>query len=215
MKYNVYRISQQSRNCMHIHDNIIELCHINLHKNVYEVFSYEYDDLINELKIIRESCAIYTYLNIFFQSINSIYGDDLKYDIHDNGIFKPMTSIILFGCKNTNFDVVTEIADDAFANSGIEQLYAVNIKKIGCHAFESCIHLTNVDLSQCTIFHIPPKCFETCTSLKRIKLPFMVYEIGDHAFDRCSQLEYVNKPSMLHKLGCNVFEYCGVQDFSI
>lgn len=103
------------------------------------------------------------------------------------------SNTLLRGGKNSVVpDGVTEIAEDAFAYTGITEITLPDsVIKIGKNAFTS------------------------CELLKSVVLPANITSIGDDTFRLCSSLETVNLPEGLKTIGNGAFQSSGLQAITI
>ncbi len=85
--------------------------------------------------------------------------------------------------KNIDFsEGLTNIGEGAFRGTSVETLsLPTTLKAVGIGAFENCINLKSVILSE-GVESIGEDAFFNCTSLKRITLPKSIKQIGEHAF---------------------------------
>ena len=86
---------------------------------------------------------------------------------------------------------VTQIKNSAFMSSRIKNVNIPNVNSLGSNAFERCLLLTDLTLSE-NIGEIPYYCFYNCLYLKSINggiyLPASVKKIGQNAFHNCYRL---------------------------
>ena len=82
-----------------------------------------------------------------------------------------------------------------------------SISRIGQHAFERCLSLASVSLSD-TIEIIDDYAFAYC-NLISISLSNRLVKIGNHSFDNCSKLSSISLPSTLKYIGDSAFAWCG------
>lgn len=107
---------------------------------------------------------------------------------------------------------IDEIGERAFL--GCSKLTTINfpssLKTIRSSAFKDCSLLENADLSntQITTFANCPEIFSNCTSLKTVKLPPHLAEIGIRDFSNCTSLEGITFPATLTKIGDDAFNGC-------
>lgn len=101
---------------------------------------------------------------------------------------------------------ITVIGDYAFSryNTLNAVILGKNIRKIGNLAFESCVNLENIILSN--VYSIGDLAFKN-TAVKSIIFPESLKEIGTDAFGNCSNLEAVFLNSVV-KFRSSVFSNC-------
>lgn len=81
-----------------------------------------------------------------------------------------------------------EIGDDAFYNcTGLREVEALGVKKIGYASFYGCYYLKKITWSA-EIEHIGDSAFASCTRLKSLKIPESCAYIGTDAFMACESL---------------------------
>lgn len=80
---------------------------------------------------------------------------------------------------------VTEIGESAFSSSSLTSIeIPSSVKSIGQHAFNNCLKLYNVVLSE-GVNIIGAEAFSICSSLKKITIPSSVQRIERSAFKNC------------------------------
>ena len=100
------------------------------------------------------------------------------------------------------------IGEDAFANSGIVEIYIPNtVTRIANNAFYHCEGLTDVTIPASTT-QIGGEAFDGCTGLKNITIPDSVTEIGGWAFFRCAGLTNITIPNGVTEIGIQTFYGC-------
>lgn len=112
----------------------------------------------------------------------------------------------------TNYEVDSNIVEiDSNTFNGCELLKKVTIpgtvKVIGAGAFESCIRLEDIYLSE-GLETLRNEVFSGCKSIKKIDLPNTIKYIGSFCFKDCSSLESIVIPESVEKLGDNLFFRC-------
>ena len=105
-------------------------------------------------------------------------------------------------------DGVTSIGDLAFYKyeNIVSVTLAPGVKSVGAYAFSGCKSLEMISFGGIEV--ISRCAFKECESLKTIRLPRTLREIGEKAFYRCSSLESVTIPSSVQYLGERIFTYC-------
>ncbi len=107
---------------------------------------------------------------------------------------------------------VSEIGRHAFLMCDCD-LKTVNIpssvKIIGEYAFESCVYLQSVYLSD-GIEKISKYAFESCVRLQIINIPNSVKIIEDEAFMDCKSLEKITIPSTVTSVNADAFSFCSL-----
>ncbi len=109
-------------------------------------------------------------------------------------------------------DGTVEIGDYAFKNCGSLENVEVSaiIMAIGKEAFRDCKSLESMDIpiSSASDNVIKIGTFYNCESLKNIKIPSGVTEIGPHAFSNCKNLKNIKIPSSVTAIGYEAFYNC-------
>lgn len=126
---------------------------------------------------------------------------------------------------------VTQINDNAFIEQNLEEVaISEGIKKIGKHAFETCVKLKKVTvpvsldvlgedafmycsslktvIMKGSIRVLGEQVFDDCISLALVDLKKGIQEIGDDAFRNCSSLKEITIPSTVKKMGHSCFARC-------
>ena len=106
---------------------------------------------------------------------------------------------------------VEEIADYALAGLGTLNKVTLpsTLRRIGAHAFEKCISLSEVVMKGKTMEEIGEAAFASCSQLKKITIPDGVTAIGDATFEDCTTLGTVNLPREgLLTIGSRAFANC-------
>jgi serine/threonine protein kinase len=105
----------------------------------------------------------------------------------------------------------TSIGDKAFYNrTDIKSITISNtcrVEIIGSRAFECCVNLTNIIVSN-NVVNIGDSAFSWCGNLTNIVIPISVTEIGKKAFMYCSNLLNIIVPDSVTNIGQNAFYYC-------
>ena len=102
---------------------------------------------------------------------------------------------------------VTQIADQAFLNSGIATVSIPNtVTAIGTEAFRGCDKLTEVNIPD-KVTEIGGGLFNGCSSLTKVNIPSGVTSIRGYAFYGCSSLKSIAIPASA-KVNLNVFKNC-------
>lgn len=101
-----------------------------------------------------------------------------------------------------------EIDDSMFYSSSIESItLPASLKTIGTNAFNGCIKLKEVNLSdKSKLTTIKAGAFSGCSSLKSIDLK-KVKEIGSQAFYGCNSIKKLYLSVKLEKVGKEAFKY--------
>ena len=107
-------------------------------------------------------------------------------------------------------DSVVSIGVDAFKNC--EQLTSVSISKqcktISNGAFQNCLMLEKIDLSQTQTEAIGMRAFEGCSALSEIKFPDSLLTIERRAFYDCSSIAELSLPKNLTTIRVEAFFNC-------
>ena len=112
----------------------------------------------------------------------------------------------------TNYEVdsnIVEIDSNTFNGCGLLKKVIIpgTVKVIGAGAFESCIRLEDVYLSE-GLETVRNEVFSGCKSIRKIDLPNTIKYIGSFCFKDCSSLESIVIPESVEKLGSNLFFRC-------
>ena len=111
---------------------------------------------------------------------------------------------------NIYYNSEGEITDcDTSVTSAVipSEIDGVKITKIGSYAFEYCINLTGVILSD-SVTVIGDSTFHYCSSLTSITIPDSVTVIGQNAFSGCSSLTGISIPDSVTEIGQSAFSGC-------
>lgn len=90
------------------------------------------------------------------------------------------------------------------ANSFMLYIVSAGIIDIAPYAFDSCTHLTSVELPD-TVTRIGEGAFSGCDSLESISMPNSLVSIDDYAFIGCHSLRSVTIPESVEFIGSKVF----------
>ncbi|MGN0490791.1 leucine-rich repeat protein [Ruminococcus sp.] len=139
--------------------------------------------------------------------------DDSSFMLVDGALLsKDMTTLYRYlgGSENTSYNVpesVTCIEDSAFKNcknlKNIE--IGSNVESIGSNAFEGCVNLTDINLSDVSVIY--SEAFKNCINLKNVELG-SVTEINSKAFDGCKSLESITIPASVNYIYSGIFANC-------
>ena len=117
----------------------------------------------------------------------------------DDGVFKQWRKL-----KKINLENIKRIGEEAFMETGIEEVVAPSLLEIESFAFNLCKKLTKVVIP--AVKSIKHKTFENCQDLKYIELS-ECKNIEDYAFSNCYKLEF-NKEVLNMKLHQLAFNNC-------
>lgn len=123
-----------------------------------------------------------------------------------------------YGTEGTdNYAPVTEIAEQAFANSSVKKvIIPATVTKIGTAAFAYCTHLSEVEFAEgSALTEIAWGMFGCCTSLQTVNIPETVTVIAGRAFYECASLCSVSLPSGLQRIGILAFYGTGLTEIVI
>lgn len=127
---------------------------------------------------------------------------ELPYTIKEIGssAFAGITSLQTVDIKGASVEI------GSFAFSGCTKLSTFNAKptSIGEFAFERCVGLTEIDLSETT--SIGAYAFST-TALETLELPSSLESLGNNAFEKCASLESLELNATF--TSDNIFSGCG------
>ncbi|MGN1060961.1 MAG: leucine-rich repeat protein, partial [Candidatus Coproplasma sp.] len=104
---------------------------------------------------------------------------------------------------------VTEIADYAFAGTGLTEIVVpATVTKIGAYAFSGCESLTKLTFAEgCTLTEIGRNSFAETAIAGVLVLPESLKSLGSYAFTKCNSITSVTIPSV-EKMGEGVFMHC-------
>ena len=88
-----------------------------------------------------------------------------------------------------------------------EYIIPNGITSIADEAFEYCINLTSIEISD-SVTSIGDDAFSGCSGLESITIPDSVTSIGDDAFWGCSSLESITISDSVTSIGYNAFSNC-------
>lgn len=117
----------------------------------------------------------------------------------DDGVFKEWRKL-----KRINLENIKRIGEEAFKETGLEEVIAPSLLEIESFAFNLCKKLTKVVMP--AVKSIKYKTFENCQDLKYIEL-LECKDIEDYAFSNCYKLEF-NKEVLNMKLHQLAFNNC-------
>ena len=122
---------------------------------------------------------------------------------------------------------VTEIGSDAFYYANVSSVsLGTGVKKIGKHAFQSCISLTTVSISK-NVSEIGPGAFSYCTALTSLTIDAdnsyyktdgnAIYTKNGDVLVEClhTKAQGYTIPSTVTRIGENAFELCTISQISI
>jgi hypothetical protein len=108
----------------------------------------------------------------------------------------------------TNGLPVTSIGESAFYSTPVASVtIPSSVTNIGDYAFQSCVNLTNVILTN-GLTSAGDFAFQYCSRLAGLTLPASLASIGDDAFDSCISLTNVTIPGTVTNIAANAFFYC-------
>lgn len=139
--------------------------------------------------------------------------DDSSFMLVDGALLsKDMTTLYRYlgGSENTSYTVpesVTCIENSAFKNcKNLKNIkIGSNVESIGSNAFEGCVNLTDVNLSN--VSDIYSEAFKNCINLKNVELG-SVTAINRKAFDGCKSLESITIPASVSNIDSGIFANC-------
>ena len=82
------------------------------------------------------------------------------------------------------------------------------VSEIEGYAFSYCSSLTSIDLSSFSNNILSFGVFKSCTSLRTVKLPPVITDIGDNTFEGCTSLASISLPAKLTKIWKETFKNC-------
>ncbi len=138
---------------------------------------------------------------------------------------KTIGSEAFYQCNNLS-DVkfckgLEEIGNSAFSYcSNLRKLeLPTTLSRINSNAFAYCYSLSDIDfaegeeensLGEIGLTSIGYRAFQSCSSLRDLKMPTTLQRIESYAFNGCSNLNEVHVPSMLESIGDYAFTGCGL-----
>lgn len=138
---------------------------------------------------------------------------------------KTIGSEAFYQCNNLS-DVkfckgLEEIGNSAFSYcSNLRKLeLPTTLSRINSNAFAYCYSLSDIDfaegeeensLGEIGLTSIGYRAFQSCSSLRDLKMPTTLQRIEGYAFNGCSNLNEVHVPSMLESIGDYAFTGCGL-----
>ena len=147
-----------------------------------------------------------------------ITGSKNEYYTSVDGVLysKDMTKLVCYPCakEGKSFDIdskVTEIGTSAVFMTLLENItFPSGLTTIGRHAFNSNVRLASADLSNTAVTKIDAFAFSECTSLKDVKLPDTLTDIGGGAFAGCTHITDITLPEGLLSVGQSAFANTGL-----
>lgn len=111
---------------------------------------------------------------------------------------------------------VEKLGTAAIYNTELSEIkLPASLKEIGRHGLSSNEKLTAVDLSETSINSIGDFGFSDCSSLSKVKLPEVLFEIGGGAFMKCEKLKEITLPPYLLIIGQNAFMNTGLSEIVV
>ena len=102
------------------------------------------------------------------------------------------------------------IQEDAFKNTGLEEIIIPGNAILERSVFENCDQLTKVTISE-GMTTLPDDCFRECTSLTEVKLPASLRNIKTDVFNQCGSLTEIELPPRLTNIGAGAFNGCDLR----
>ena len=130
----------------------------------------------------------------------------------------------LYGCRNlTTISLpksIKIIGEKAFSYcTKLESIeFGESITSIGIEAFFKCSSLESVEFVQLPSdqqLKIYERCFQGCTSLTSISLPYGLVSVGANFLSDCTSLTSIELPTTLNVVGQNSFSNCGIESIVI
>lgn len=132
-------------------------------------------------------------------------GENITYKVYDNGVLS----------LSGKGEIKTAMSDMFSLTKITKILIGRGITGIGDHAFEGCLSVSAVNISD-TVTYIGEKAFCRCGSLPSVSIPESVKTIGTGAFSRCAYLKRINLPEGLTEIGDSAFSNCrSIKSFEI
>ncbi len=114
-----------------------------------------------------------------------------------------------------NGNTVVGIGEKAFrARTFTSVTLPSTIRTIGSQAFQSCLYLTTVNMSNSQVTRIESRTFDYCKVLENIKLPSSVNYIGESAFGYTQQSNFI-LPETITAIGAKAFKNCDNTTFFV
>ena len=121
-----------------------------------------------------------------------------------NDCFKGCTAL-----KDINLEMVSEIHDDAFRGcTSLTKLKFRGLESLGNRAFQDCTGLKSVYFEKSLKTTFGDSCFDGCTSLEKVVLPFNSKAISYRMFRGCSSLKEIAFSVVMEKIEDEAFKDC-------
>ena len=152
--------------------------------------------------------------------VNSYFGKEANAHIT---IPSTVTTIDQYAFQNTNIEQITferasckAINSYAFSDSSIKIIeFPTSLTSIGNNAFENCINIEEIDLSNTQITSISNYCFYNCSSLSIFTVPLnkKLKTIGEYSFAETSDLhEFKFEDTGIESIGARAFQNSGINN---
>lgn len=154
--------------------------------------------------------------NLFGTGVSYYSKESFVYNVSDDYIYAPANHFsatvktigdrAFKGCVSLGKivregDVVTE-------DNTIDFTSSVVLEEIGMNAFDGCIAIETIDLSNTLVEEISDGAFMGCTALVSVALPAVTETIGNNAFNGCVELTAVTGMNNVTFIGSYAFKSC-------
>ena len=167
-----------------------------------------YPRVINVNKVVSDYYIEKTNFEIYNAKDNLDYTAYSKLE----DVLKLLHSEIIIKAERIDTDVTAEVVDDVVISSNkykssITITIPEGVTSIADSAFNSCIHLKNVNIPN-GVVSIGGGAFYRCYDLEHIKIPDSVTDIGDYVFFSCNKLTSAELSNSLTSIGRFTFCNC-------
>ena len=182
--------------------------------------------ITTSIKVPMASIAAYRQAEGWKNFINYYGGemisDGITYRIDENGAMVAAAEATLAEANilsAVEFDgnqyPVIKINEKVFSgNTNLTTVtLAESLTTLGSNAFESCKSLKTIKIPS-KVTAIPDRCFVYCSSLESVTIPEGVTTIGSYAFQSC-KLNALTLPESLETIGSYAFSFCDLTDLVI
>lgn len=173
------------------------------------------NELTSQMKAIQFGSKFEEILPSCFVGVSSLSSVTLNAKCREIGdaAFKNCTSLKDMNCFKPNTTaVVTQIGNEAFRNTGLEEI-SIQLSNggsygatCGSYAFADCSKLSSVELQRNP--YVGEYMFSNCTSLKRFSMANSHSYVGRNAFENCVSLREITFPQNFYWLTEQMFKGC-------
>lgn len=166
----------------------------------------------DELGFCFQECSLTNIENLEYASQINVPGlfssnTDLDIDFSQYNFLNKIGNAVFYSCgiKSINSNTLRDIGAESFmSNNNLLEINCINLNTIGRGAFNSCVNLENVILSN-YIQTIPAYAFYGDAKLKINSSLNQVKSIGDYAFYNCNELS-IDSLNMVTDIGRSAFQ---------